>query len=147
MKIDHCQEDTTVSKVKVEENGRKAVFRNSAQKKYKKTRIDGCVMVQTSAADWIVTKIPVGDVIIELKGKDVHHAVSQIHATARFWHKHKLFVGKIAALIVCKQYPRASTAVQRSQSSFAKTYRGPLHVVTKNYEYEFERVLSFEGPH
>jgi hypothetical protein len=146
MSIAHCQERTSVSKIKVEEHGRKATFLNLERASFIKTRVDGCVIRNAIAADWMVTKDKIGDVIVELKGKDVDHAVKQVHATAEFWQTKKLFVGQIAAIVVAAQYPKVNTAVQRSQNSFANRYKGPLHVVTKNYEYQFYRVLSFKGP-
>jgi hypothetical protein len=146
MPIADCQERTTVSKVKVEEKGKKATFLNDRRIVYTLTRVDGCVIKNGIAADWLVSKADKGDIIIELKGKDVGHAVKQIHRTAALLKEKKLLARPVAALIVATQYPKANTAVQRAQSDFAKTYQGPLHVVTKNHEYRFCRVLRFDGP-
>lgn len=145
--ITECQEITYVSKVKVEETGRKAIFLNADGVAIVKTRVDGCVIINQLAADWVISQNSIGDIVVELKGKDVEHAAKQIHATADFWSQNGLRIGKIAALIVCKQYPKASTMIQRAQQAFAKRFGGPLHVVTKAYEFRMEHVLSFKGPH
>lgn len=99
-----------------------------------------------TAADYVVTKEKVGDVIVELKGKDIPHAVEQALATAKLYVDHELRTGKIAALIVAKSYPKFDNAVRKGKEKFAKLYNGPLHVVTKNTEYVFEKVLTQAGP-
>jgi hypothetical protein len=82
-----------------------------------------------------------------LKGKDTEHAAKQIHATASYWQSNNYRIGKIAALIVSTQYPKANTAMRKAQEEFRKTYQGPLHVVTKNYEGKLEHLFSSNGPH
>lgn len=146
MALADCREITNVSKIKVEENQRKAVFLNDPRENYFRTKVDGCLVVHTLASDWVVSKPTVGDVVVELKGKDVNHAIKQIVSTLSYWKKEGLSNGKLAGLIVCTQYPKISTTVQKAQELIAKDYKAPLHVVTKNYEYKLENVLSFKGP-
>jgi hypothetical protein len=109
--------------------------------------IDGCVIKQALAADWMVTKLDEGDVIVELKGRNVEHGFKQVYATARYWRDNQLGGRQFAALIVCVQYPRVSTTIQKAKQAFAREFKGPLHVVSRNCEYEFRNVLSFKGPH
>ena len=94
------------------------------------------------AADWVVSKCKVGDVIVELKGKDVEHATKQVVATAKLWKQKGLCQGKLAGLIVCSQYPKASTSVQKKQQAFASEFSGQLHVRTRNREYDLEQLLG-----
>jgi hypothetical protein len=115
--------------------------------RYSKVKVDHCVVENAAAADWLVSKDGVGDIIVELKGRNVEHAVKQINATAALWTSEGLRVGKLAAIVVAAQYPSASTTIQKAQFAFGKKYKGPLHVVTRNSEYCFECVLSFNGPH
>lgn len=142
-----CIETTNVTLIQVEEIGRKATFQNTKRENYLKIEVDGCVMVNRKAADWLIVKPDVGSIIIELKGRDVEHAVNQISETAKFLMENKDLSGKFSALIVCNQFPRASPSIQKKMNSFRKMYNAPLHVVTKNYVYIFENVLSFKGPH
>jgi hypothetical protein len=147
MSIADCQKLTKASKISVSERGRTATFVNEERRHYVKTQFDGCVLRETTAADWVVSKPPVGCVIVELKGKNVEHAVRQVLATAKYWLAGKLLEGRIAGLIVCARYPRVDTTVQRSQQEFTKQFKGPLHIVCRNGEYDIECVLSFRGPH
>jgi hypothetical protein len=144
---DKCKEYTTVSRVQVSERCRKATFLNPDNFQYLKVRVDNCIVENATAADWLISKEGIGDVIVELKGRNVEHAVKQINATAELWTGEGLRTGKLAALIVATQYPSANTAIQKAQQAFSKKYNGPLHVVTRNAEYCFECVLSFKGPH
>lgn len=146
MNLDKCRSATTVSKIKVEELGRKATFQNGPRETFWSTQVDGCLVVNSVAADYVVSKEGVGDVVVELKGKDVRHGTEQIFATASLWTTSKFRMGGIAGLIVARQYPRVSSQVQRAQQRFSRVFRGPLHVVTSNREYEFTRVLSYDGP-
>lgn len=141
-----CRVETTDSNVKVEEGGKKANFLNQARATFSRTRVDGCLKQQSIAADFVVSKKGVGDVIVELKGTDVNHAMEQIFATARFMFSCTEKRGPIAGLVVCSQYPRIDTKVQRLKLQFAKEFKSPIHVVTRNENYDFEQVLLFEGP-
>lgn len=144
---EECKEFTSDVRITTSERGRKATFLNPEKHAHWKIRVDGCVVENALAADWVVAKIGLGDVVVELKGKDVEHATKQVHATAALWTREKLRQGRMAALIVATQYPRASTKVQKAKAAFAKRFGAPLHVVTHNAEYVFETVLSSRGPH
>lgn len=141
-----CTAVVTVTQVKVEEKNRKAVFLNQEHIAHTKIRMDGCVVRNATAADWVVTKEGVGTVIVELKGKDVEHGARQVTATAQYLKDQNYAMPKVAALIVASSYPKASPTIQKSQSKFFRQFKGPLHVVTRNETFTFERVLSAAGP-
>jgi hypothetical protein len=147
MNVKKCQKKYRRTRILVEERSRKATFLNLQKETVVVTKVDGCVIVNGVAADWVVSRAGHGDVVIELKGKGVEHGVKQVYETALLWDREKMRVGKIAGLIVAREYPRFNTRVRRAQEVFAKTFGGPLHVVTKNYEFEMLNVLSFSGPH
>lgn len=142
MALGDCQSETKVSRVKVEENGKKAVFVNDKKEKFVRTAFDGCVVKNGIAADWVVSKKGVGDVIVELKGRDVERGTKQVHATAEWLTNNNARNGAIAGLVVCRQYPRESTIAQRAQLAFKNVFDGLLHVRCSNQEYDFESLLS-----
>lgn len=141
-----CRIASSDTRIKVEEGRRKAVFLNSKRSTFHRTRVDGCLVKHQISADYVVSCVDVGDVIVELKGKDVVHAVEQVVATANFMRSCSKTRGPIAGLVVCAQYPRIDTTIQRMMSKFKKGFNAPLHVVTKNYEFQIGKVLSFDGP-
>jgi hypothetical protein len=134
------------SKVTIKENGKQAIFLNPERSVYFVIRVDNCVVKQAISSDYVVSKTKIGDVIIELKGMDVDHAVEQVFATAQFWADNKLREGKIAGLIVCSRKPSFDTKIQRFQAKFAQKFKAPMHIWPRNDEFVFERVLEFSGP-
>lgn len=142
-----CREVLTDSKVKVEENGKKAVFANASRAVFSRVRVDGCLVNGAVSADFLVAKADVGHVIVELKGKDVVHAYEQILATAKSLKACSQRPVRIAGLIVCTEYPRGiARSAQRLRDQFAREFKGPIHVVASNNEYVIEKVLAFNGP-
>lgn len=137
---------STDSKIKVAENGKQAIFINHERKVFYIVRVDGSLLKNQVASDFVVSKEDVGDVVIELKGMDVDHAVEQVLATAQHWSENGYRNGAIAGLIVCSRKPSFDTKVQRFALKFAKQFKAPLHVVARNDEYVIEKVLSFSGP-
>ncbi|WP_428309114.1 hypothetical protein [Hydrocarboniphaga sp.] len=138
-----CFSVTKATKIKVEENGRKATFLNERRLEFIRTQMDGCLVKNQTAADWVVSRRSVADVIVELKGKDVKHAIDQILASAIYLTEKGLRNGKLAGLVVCRQYPRFDTTIQRGQMQFAKIYKGPIRIESKNKEYNFDEISSF----
>lgn len=141
-------QDISVSKIKLEDKGsvRVAVFLNPGRDRFVKHRMDGGLVKNSISADWMLSKSETGDVVVELKGCDVHHALVQVAATAEFAVKNKLVSGKMAALILCTQHPGIDTKVQRAMNDFAKRFKGPIHTRNRSGEFIFEHVLSFNGP-
>lgn len=142
-----CCTETSVSEIKFEEGASKAVILNPDRKTFTKVRIDGCLIKQERAADGALYDAEDRVIVIELKGNDVAYGAKQILSAARFLAKSDRRPSRYGGIVVGKEYPRISSTIQRSQSEFAKAFRGPLHVVTKNGSFSFEAVLSFKGPH
>lgn len=147
MRISKCQQKKTETKIKIEERGKKVIFLNPARAQFIVTHVDGCLVKGVIAADRIVTKADIGDVVIELKGGDVEHGAKQVTATTDFWIRSQNVKKKLAGLIVCTQYPRADTRMQKLQQAFVRKFGAPLHVICGARELELEKVLSFNGPY
>lgn len=142
-----CVVETKQSNIKVGENGRQAIIRNQKNELFSKAKVDGCLLKNKTSSDYVVSKPKVGDVVIELKGCDVDHAVEQVKSTMDFWVKNGFNNGLFSALIVCTRYPKVDTKIQRAKLALAKIHKSPLHIVTQNLEYDFDALLSFRGPH
>ena len=76
-----CIEETSDPKIKLEERGSKVIFLNEVRHPFRKIKVDGCVVQNQTAADWVVSKPPVGDLVLELKGRNVDHAIEQVTTT------------------------------------------------------------------
>lgn len=137
--LPECQNKVKTSKVKIEEEGRKAVFLNATKNTYIKTKIDGCCVKNEIAADWLISKDE-RHLIVELKGKNVEKALKQIEATT-CGVKSIFCTSRISALIVCSQYPRIDTKIQKAKNDFPKCHPGFLHIVSSNKEHIFEELF------
>jgi hypothetical protein len=138
-----CIDTIRDSKVKVHDpgTGKSAVLLNPGRVQVRRIRMDGCFApVGSRATDFVVSMHKAVDVIVELKGKNVDHAVEQIDSTWAFWNKHSEHESGqlIGAWIVCSEYPRASLKVDRYRERF-RARGGILLVSTHNGE---ERAFS-----
>lgn len=129
---------TKVSKVKVEEHGKSAVFLNPKRVAIHVTEVDGELVEHERSADFAVSKPGVGDVIVELKGKEVGHACEQILATAALLKSCRKTPLPIAGLVVCTRSPATDTRTQRLKAEFFKKHKTILKVCASNKEYRFE---------
>lgn len=129
-----CFTETRDSKIKLDERGRKVVLLNKDRVLHVRAQVDGCLLAEEIAADWVVSRSDLGDLIVELKGTDVGHALKQVERTLIYWIDNKLRKGRIGALIVCSRYPRNDTSIQRAKAAFMRDHRALLTVVSRNLE-------------
>lgn len=123
------------------EHARSAVFLNAQRKVYRAIRMDGCLLMSTLSADWLLSLANVGDLVVEFKGVDVGHALLQVIATLRFWKTHQLRVGtsRLSGLIVCAaQRPAVSPQIQRARREMRAQFGADLVISTGNREYLFK---------
>jgi len=118
-----CIEAVRHSKIRLADPGtaRRALLLNPERARIRRIRMDGCFAPRNSvAADFVASKPQLVDVIVELKGKNVDHAVEQVEATWRFWSGHAEHERgqPIGAWIMCSEYPKASLKVARYRESF-----------------------------
>jgi len=106
-----CVEELNDSKITLKRDGRRATFDNSDRAVIKRVDVDRWILSSSTAkADFIVSKPGVADVIVELKGKDIAHAVEQIVATHSKWKTVPPFSAKIGGLIIFTRCPMRSAA-------------------------------------
>ncbi len=144
-----CTEVVKVSKVKIAENGKQAIFLNPKKEAFSRTRVDGCIIVNQTACDWWIVHEKSGSVLVELKGSDVEHAIEQIEATFEYLLMNKLLLENNAAMIVCSKpsrHPSFTSKLQKAKSRLSAKFKAPLHIVTGSHEFDIKRVLSHTGP-
>lgn len=140
-----CTQLVTHSRVKVEENKRKAVFRNPKNKKYSVVTVDGCLINDGARSDYLVSESETASVLVELKGRDVEHACQQLLATAGRKEVRGLLEKKVGFLVVCRKYPSFDTFVAKAKQKCAKEYKAGFHVVCDQGEFDIEDVVAING--
>lgn len=142
---DSCTKRVSHSKVKVEENKRKAVFRNPNNLDYDVTTIDGCLVKEGIRSDFMVSEVGNISVLIELKGKDVAHACDQLLATVEKDSVIDLMEKRIGFLVICRKFPRFDSFVARAKQKCAKELKAGFHVVCDQGEFDIEQVAAING--
>ncbi|MGB6745269.1 MAG: hypothetical protein WBE38_16600 [Terracidiphilus sp.] len=107
-----CIEKLNGPRITVKANGRLATFLNPDRAEIKKIDVD-CWLRHVSGlrSDFLLVKAGIVDVIIELKGKDIDHAVKQILATLDHWKLTPLCSPRFGALVVFTRSPKRSTTL------------------------------------
>ena len=137
-----CVEISSVSNLKFEEFGRKVIIENPDKVEHLRVKIDGCVIKNGERADWLVSRPGFASVIIELKGRDVTHALEQVEATLAHCKAGGHFEGRVGALIMCKQVPRALTSAQRATDRFRKSYGSTLTISSSRYQFQIDDLVA-----
>lgn len=134
----NCIEEIRHPKVKVHDpgTGMSAILLNWKKERVRRIRMDGCLApVGERAADFVVSLSRTVDVIVELKGGDVAHAITQVESTRIFWRAHPEYEHgqTIGGWIVCTEFPRASLKIGSYRESF-RAHGGILLISTHNGE-------------
>lgn len=145
MNKNNCTIISKNSRVKVEENGRKAVFINDTRSEYKVTTIDNCLITEGVRADFLVSKVGSTSVLVELKGCDIKHACDQLLSSAEREEVRQLLEASIGFVIVCRRYPRFDTYVARAKARSAKQFKAGFHIVCDQRELYIEKVAAING--
>ncbi|MGO9638321.1 MAG: hypothetical protein ACLPXT_07555 [Terracidiphilus sp.] len=100
------------SKITVKREGRRATFLNSERISIQRVDVDCWIPSSSTAkADFIVSKPDVVDVIVELKGKDIAHAVEQIVTTLVRWKDAPPLSKIIGGLIIFTRCPMRAAEI------------------------------------
>jgi hypothetical protein len=145
--IEHeCITYTDRSSVHVSERGVGATFLNARRKLVRQVRYDGCYKSAQGGrrADYIIGMQAVGDVILELKGSDLDHAVSQVEATLAEWRADPIRFEPIACLVVLgSRVPRITTRSAVFEREFFQGNRTLLWIRESGIEkYNFRKLLG-----
>lgn len=139
-----CTKTVRFTKVKIEENKRKAVFRNPKKLKYEVTMIDDCLIKTGIRADYLVTEASNLSALVELKGTGVSHACDQLFASAENQKVKELIGKKLGFLVICSKYPRFDGFVAKAKQRAADKYKAGFHVIQNEGEFNIADVVDIE---
>lgn len=141
-----CCKATTDLRIKVEENSKRATILNAERREFVVCQIDGCELKQKTACDFFIQRESKDAVLVELKGRDVSHAIDQIEATFLHLSQNGRLKGRKAALIVAGRpstHPAFTSKLQRAKDRLRKNYSAPLHLVRDAYEDGMDPLFSY----
>lgn len=124
---------TTESKIKFEEKGKKIIFINSNRLSYKKIQVDGGILTDGIRCDnLLLSQDEKSEYYIELKGKDVQHAIEQIDYT--ICRIGEFNDNRHAFIISTKVSPAIDTIIQRGMKHFRKKHNSSLFIKERYHE-------------
>lgn len=118
----------------LEENKRKCIFLNPRNKALTKVIVDGCQITEGTRCDFLVLDSLTSEYYIELKGKDIPHAIEQLESAIKQLSS-STSVQK-TAIIVTSRYPSNDTSMQRAKAFFKKKYG--VNLISKNAKIEIQ---------
>lgn len=128
-----CTFETTDKLLVVKERKSKCIFSNPNRHTLTKVIVDGCQITDGVKCDYLILDHCRNEYFVELKGKDLPHAVEQLEATIKQLSDKNKTVKK-KAIIVSSRNPSNDTSVQRAQKEFKKKYNTEL--IAKNIQAE-----------
>ena len=110
-------------KLVCKENKRQVIFTKPMGKTADKIRVDGCMLCQQIACDYLVIDWKGRHHFVELKGSDVEHALEQIGATVLHF-KDAIKAEPFWCLIACTKVPPVIRAsLQNSRLKFTRKWK------------------------
>lgn len=94
-----------------------------------KVNVDGCQITDGIRCDYLILDHCHNEYFVELKGKDLPHAIEQLEATIQQL-SDKNNTTRKQAIIVSSRNPSNDTSVQRAKAIFKKKYNTEL--ISKN---------------
>jgi hypothetical protein len=144
-RAEDCIEHSNGTSLHVSGHGVGATFRNPRRKQLRKIRYDNCYNTRGDRkADYIVGIVDVVDVIIELKGSDLKHAVSQIENTLAAWTVDPIRYPRIVCLIVYGHtFPRMNSRLGVIEREFLLSHGTFLWIRENGSEkFSFRKLLG-----
>jgi len=137
--------------VHVSEKGVGATFLNKRRKLVRTVHYDDCynTVRDIRQADYIIGIQTVGDIILELKGSNLDHAVSQVHETLTRWRTDAIRFEPIACLIVFgSRIPRITTRSAVMEREFFQDNRAFLWIRESGAEkFNLRKLLGKTNAH
>lgn len=130
--IINCNTPTNNKIIVVREKGRKFTIQNNSSLEINKVKVDGCYITSGNKCDYlfeIINKNITEVFYVELKGKNIEHAIKQLTATVahcKLIHKDI----KRECYIVASRVPKSSTSTQNLKKEFKRKHKIQLFIDT-----------------
>ncbi|ELO0981386.1 hypothetical protein RZD42_000988 [Enterobacter asburiae] len=114
-------------------------MKNDNQRKIDKMKVDGCVITKGVRCDWMfIDQLSKKEIYVELKGRDVEHAYTQITETVTQLTKSK---DTKNGIIVCTKCPLTDTKTQVIKAK-ARKKNIILTIKSRVYSDTIERLIQ-----
>lgn len=131
---DKCQRKTKERRVVVEEKLSKITFINDSLQQVTVVTVDGCAITEGIRCDYLLIDNINKEYFVELKGKDIKRAVSQLERTIEVLSKDKQRQAKWC-FIISTRCPLFTTEIQNLKIKFKRRYNSTLIIKNKYHEH------------
>ena len=122
--IDSCNNCDNRAVIAQTEKKRSFRIKNSSKKYINEVRVDECLIKSGKRCDWLyeIDCKGVKEVFyVELKGKDLNHALEQVLETISYCNSvHSHYSCKKRAYIVLSRYPKEDSSIQKKKKELIK---------------------------
>jgi len=125
-----CNEKSRDIDIPVHEHGRTFRLLNPSRKWINKVAVDTCYITTGLRCDYLFEVEQQKVYYVELKGKNIEHAVKQLRTTMNYCKSEHATCPK-ECHIVASRVPKMSTSIQKSKKEFKQKYAAALYVHTK----------------
>lgn len=119
---------TTNNDVLLKEAGKKVLVKNSDKLSIKKITYDGCEVKNLKGVDYICRIDPDTDILIELKGADIYHAIQQINNTLHTLTKKNDLLSNRIGVLKCRQVPKAGRHILKSREKLLRSFKCKVEI-------------------
>ena len=133
-----CVSEKSDRVVPIRDVGRKINIVNRSNFILQIIKYDGCEVSGVEAADYLVRIPSVSDHIIELKGRNIEHALDQISSTIERLRVANELMSEIFGAVSCKQVPKSGCAILKKRESIKRKYGVDVAISSSKIHYCIE---------
>jgi len=137
---DRCMDVTSRKLIKVSENGRSFILKNSKKRQICLTRVDDCAITVGERCDFMYASKDGKELFVELKGSDIKKALSQVTRSIGLLSKANNKFDRSVA-IVSSRVPSEDTGTMNAKAILMKSYVSRLYIKNVVLEIEADLVL------
>lgn len=141
--MEQCTTVLSDPAIRLPDCGKVVVLSNPSREKVHRVRFDGCVVQNQKAVDYLVSVGNERSLLVELKGRDVEHAIDQISESAHYLKQNYAHYQPDLGLIFCKQVPSGSSTINRKRERLYKDHGIDLRISSSKSKFCLKR-LCFE---
>lgn len=136
-----CLNEDNSKIITIKDSGEKFYLENSKRRKIVTYILDKCIIKDAQSADFFV-KIDKGmNFLVELKGKDLEHAIAQIESSIPTAKSIIEYKGDITGIVKCRQVPKAGRTVLKQREKILKNYGVKIMISSSRRRLDIEKAI------
>jgi hypothetical protein len=131
---ERCEVRTKDPRIVCEEKASKITFLNELRQETRRIRVDNCVITEGLRCDFLVISATGVEHFVELKGRDIDHAIEQLEASINAISPRKSRLLRYC-FIISSRCPLLTPKIQEFKAQFRKKFNAVLIIKNRSYEH------------